>query len=523
MNDAIATISLAGLVKAPARITDNIVVGKDVLELLAGAMYADPLTVYREYVQNAADAIDEARAAELPAVEGPDVSITFDHVERIVRIRDHGIGVSAEDFVTRLSAVGASGKRGTSLRGFRGVGRFSGLGYCQELIFRSRDRAGAAVKELRWNGRVLREKLRDQTFKGNLQDLIREIATVTTAQNASTYPDHFFEVEMRKVLRIKNDLLMNEVEVRRYLGQVAPVPFSPHFKLGVGIRDWLTARGIGMPISVGMSDGLGPVYHRAVDEIVTPKVGTTTFRGVDFLELKNTAGELLAVGWILDHGYTGAIPRSSHVAGVRLRTRDVQVGDELALAPLFSESRFATWAVGDLHVVHPKIIPNGRRDDFEHSAVYGELQDELKALTKSLGQTIRARSNDRLRDRRIRLALMYANGWLEIAHQRSLHPTIKRIAAEQADAQLKIAEKEGTKSSLPEDAEKAVAASRNEVKRLTAYFGKKAGPGRPSIGESKGARAAVSAILSSTTQIKKVIPLAERVLQAMEDTTVKRS
>ena len=37
------------------------VVGKDVLELLSTAMYVDPLTIYREYVQNAADAIDEAR------------------------------------------------------------------------------------------------------------------------------------------------------------------------------------------------------------------------------------------------------------------------------------------------------------------------------------------------------------------------------------------------------------------------------------------------------------------------------
>lgn len=521
MNDGIATISLEGLTKPPARIADDIVVGKDVLELLAGAMYADPLTVYREYVQNAADAIDEARAASLDMSSEPDVLISFDHAERIVRIRDQGIGVPAEDFIRRMSAVGASGKRGTSLRGFRGVGRFSGLGYCQELIFRSRSHASAPVKELRWNGRILREKLRDQSFKGNLPELIREIATVTTAQDASTYPDHFFEVEMRKLLRIKNDLLMNEMEVRRYLGQVAPVAFSPDFKMGRKIREWLTARGVGEPIRVEVADGNGPVYHRALDQIVTPKVGTTTFHNVEFLELKNTAGELLAVGWLLDHGYIGAIPRASHMAGVRLRMRDVQVGDELALAPLFPEQRFATWVAGDLHVVHPKIIPNGRRDDFEHSATYGELQDELTVLTKRLNQTIRARSNQRLRDRRTRLALMYANNWIEIARQRNLHPTIKRVAADQADAQLKLAEKEGLKIPLTDETQKAVNSARAEVKRLASYFDKKVGPGRPPIGRSKGAHAAVAAILSSTTLIKKAVPLAERVLAAMEETKVK--
>lgn len=43
---------------------DRIVIGKDVLELVSSAMYVDPLTIYREYVQNAADSIDEAQAAE---------------------------------------------------------------------------------------------------------------------------------------------------------------------------------------------------------------------------------------------------------------------------------------------------------------------------------------------------------------------------------------------------------------------------------------------------------------------------
>ena len=42
---------------------DEIVIGKDVLELVSSAMYVDPLTIYREYLQNAADAIDDAHAA----------------------------------------------------------------------------------------------------------------------------------------------------------------------------------------------------------------------------------------------------------------------------------------------------------------------------------------------------------------------------------------------------------------------------------------------------------------------------
>jgi len=40
---------------------NDVVVGKDVLELVSSAMYVDPMTIYREYIQNAANAIDEAR------------------------------------------------------------------------------------------------------------------------------------------------------------------------------------------------------------------------------------------------------------------------------------------------------------------------------------------------------------------------------------------------------------------------------------------------------------------------------
>ena len=44
-------------------LANEVVIGKDILELLSSSMYVDPMAIYREYVQNAADSIDEARAA----------------------------------------------------------------------------------------------------------------------------------------------------------------------------------------------------------------------------------------------------------------------------------------------------------------------------------------------------------------------------------------------------------------------------------------------------------------------------
>ncbi len=76
------------------KVEDDVVrVGKDVIELITSGMYVSPITVFREYLQNAADAIDGARAAGLL---GPDdsgnVTISIDHAARSVTIRDDGIG-----------------------------------------------------------------------------------------------------------------------------------------------------------------------------------------------------------------------------------------------------------------------------------------------------------------------------------------------------------------------------------------------------------------------------------------------
>src|SRR5258708_502982 len=81
---------------------ESIVVGKDILEILSSAMYVDPLAIYREYVQNSADAIDEARRLGiLDAGASGNLSIDLDTSTRTARIRDNGTGIPAAEFETR--------------------------------------------------------------------------------------------------------------------------------------------------------------------------------------------------------------------------------------------------------------------------------------------------------------------------------------------------------------------------------------------------------------------------------------
>src|SRR5437763_12969027 len=99
---------------SPSKLNELVVVGKDVLELLSSAMYVDPLCIYREYIQNAADAIDEAQSEGLYSRGAtPRIDVSINATERSIKIRDYGIGIPPNAFSRRLTSLGASKKRGS--------------------------------------------------------------------------------------------------------------------------------------------------------------------------------------------------------------------------------------------------------------------------------------------------------------------------------------------------------------------------------------------------------------------------
>ena len=511
MDMMVSRIELGALRKAPKAVAETVVVGKDIFELFAGAMYAEPLSIFREYVQNAADALDEARTQGLSRAGPNDVEIWFDHSERSVRIRDTGVGVPGAQFIKRLTSIGASRKRGTSARGFRGIGRLSGLGYCQELVFRSRAAGDAKVKEMVWNGKALRDRLRSADYDGSLSDLVKEVATVGDIPGAG-YPLHFFEVEMRKLLRVKNDVLLNEQAVRSYLSQVAPVPFSPEFRLGPKIQAWLFERTQSQPVSVILHDGQGPIYHRAVNSFpVSPKV-FDEFRDVTFLEYVDSDGDVLAFGWTLDHSYAGAISRKLGLGGIRLRKGDVQIGDDQLLSFVFPEARFAQWVVGDVHVAHARIVPNGRRDDFEHSPALAQLHEHLRDLGRALTGSIRERSDQRAKLKKVQLALQYAENW-RVQSVEAPSPALSAAAAERADHFSEQARKALSKLS---DAVAAKHHANELAARLESELDKwRKKNVRRFAAVNPMQRAALTAVLSSSVKASEVMPLALDVGRAM--------
>ena len=429
---------------------DDVIVGKDVLELVSSAMYVDPMTIYREYVQNAADAVDEARRQGLlTRDERGRVDIDVDQVTRSVRLRDNGTGVASAGFARRLSALGASGKRGTNARGFRGVGRLAGLGYAQEVIFRSRSIGDELISEQRWDCRKLRAELR-ASGSDSLVDVIRGVVSVTRFA-PSDHPAHFFEVELKGVVRLRNDKLMNPSAIAEYLGQVAPVPFSPEFRFGTEIAEAL--RGI---VDLGELDirvsGIAhPVLRPHRDSFAADEKQFIPFQNLQIVEVPSIDGGIAGVAWVLHHDYDGAIPTSALVKGLRMRSGNVQVGDHTLLEELFPESRFNVWSVGEVHTVDRRIVPNGRRDHFEQNTHFHNLANHLTPLARDIARLCRTSSVRRKWLREFELHRQNVDEKLGIIAQGSLGKTKRGAIASAVDQTILQMEKIASMELLVED------------------------------------------------------------------------
>jgi len=99
-----------------------------------------------------------------------------------------------------------------------------------------------------------------------------------------------------------------------------------------------------------------------------------------------------AVGWILHHNYLGAIPTKTGIKGFRVRSGDIQVGEDNLLDEIFPETRFNSWTVGEVHVVDKNIRPNGRRDNFEQNIHFLNMVNHLSVRGRDIAKRCRTSS-----------------------------------------------------------------------------------------------------------------------------------
>ena len=134
----------------------KIEIGKDIIESLTLSMYEDCRFIYREYIQNAADAIDKAIQKTWLEKGKEEIHVHIDNDKRQISISDNGTGIEKNRAVEVLCNIAKSTKRRGEDKGFRGIGRLGGLGYCNKLIFETSYKGEPFKTILVWDAELLK-------------------------------------------------------------------------------------------------------------------------------------------------------------------------------------------------------------------------------------------------------------------------------------------------------------------------------------------------------------------------------
>ena len=81
----------------------EIQVGKYTLESLTTGMYSNPKIVYREYIQNSVDSLENAVSKNIIEKQSMRIDIIIDEENSVIRVRDNGMGISSNEEIGRAS------------------------------------------------------------------------------------------------------------------------------------------------------------------------------------------------------------------------------------------------------------------------------------------------------------------------------------------------------------------------------------------------------------------------------------
>lgn len=365
--------------------------GMYLLDSFTAGMYNDPLTIYREYIQNAVDSID---AVPNGAADQLEVRIQLEPGARRITILDNATGIRAPDAEEVLCTIGNSNKTESQLRGFRGIGRLGGIAFSDKAIFRTKARSEALESVQVWDCKSLRDLLSEHRKQSlTLEEVFRQITTFRQ-EKCARISESYFEVTLEGVTSFRNQLFDIQ-RVRRYLAQVAPLPLNPlEFSYTPLIDEYLSSRLSSYEKYAVFLNGeqLFKPYRDRVK--VTKKGEADRIDGIEFFEIKNGNKGPLAFGWYGKRkDLLGSITRGDDSAGIRVRVGNIQIGDAHLLDFCFREPRFNGYVPGEIYVESADLIPNSRRDDFVDNMIKGFFYNAIeREVGLPVSKEIRLRS-----------------------------------------------------------------------------------------------------------------------------------
>lgn len=380
-------------------------IGKNVLENLTQAMYNDSRIVYREYIQNSTDQIDIALEKNSFPNEDMEIVIEIDDRKRNVIIFDNANGIPKDEVKKRLENVADSQKVQGEAKGFRGIGRLGGIGYCHELRFITTYKGETTKTIMIWNASLLREIIGDVNNHDSAEKVLEQVISYEYEECGSE--EHFFKVEMLGINN-ENSKLLDEKVIRQYLSEVAPVSFKSTFTFKSVIERFIednkevpSMKQYKIFIRKNKGDMI-PIfkeYPKAIYKMEGKnRINVDTITNVQTDIIRDGEGNAIAWIWYAISSFKASINEVANPwRGLRLRQFNIQIGDKntLSEAPkFFKEGRGNGYFMGEVHTIAKELRPNARRDYFNESDATRRFEYALSSyIAKNLSPLYKAGSD----------------------------------------------------------------------------------------------------------------------------------
>lgn len=382
------------------------IVGKNLLEQLMFSLYPNAETIYREYLQNACDSINEAtKTGILSEKKDGHVTINIDKYHHTISIEDNGTGIKADEAEKTLKYIACSKKKKESSAGFYGIGRLVGGGYCKQLSFKTSAKGENIASEMIFDMEQIRAILKDDKDNSTASEVIHK---VTSFRNdiSEEADKHYFKVILTDILFDYHDVLLDENKINAYLMQVAPIPYEASFYNNLikpniikddKYLDYYTKLNA-VKVSINDIVGIEKPYeikfkgteHEYTDDDGNLAKGNAPINDIRFFSITDPQLGDLAWGW---YAYT---PTGTQIKAndpytqenvltrsIRLRCHNIQVGDENVLNKYFKQARSHTYFNGEVFIINQDIKPTTDRSDIAPTPTAKKFQAKLEEFFRN--------------------------------------------------------------------------------------------------------------------------------------------
>lgn len=364
------------------------IVGKNLLRSLMLQLYSNPRCIYREYIQNGLDAINEA--VKLGVLkQNKDGLVSIKIGKHDIVIEDNGTGIKEAEAPKKLMDIANSSKNGVDTAGRFGIGKLSGGGYCDTLIFTTSYVGESVSTTVSMDIRKLRTII-DNSEEVSAEEVMTEICSVS--KEICNSEDHFFKVCLHNIVN-SAEILLNEEDILSYIRQTAPIGYSTVFNTLIDRS----------------SQQEFALRHKQIEKIRVSLNNQSDVEKSYGLRIKGSDDEILklryfelpadpkfgrlAWGWYAVTRFTKQIDETNDEnVGIRLRIHNISLDKDI-LNTLFKEPRGNKYFYGEIFITNDKIEPDSSRQGLAAGEEADALRSQLRKYFKDVLYQLYTRAN----------------------------------------------------------------------------------------------------------------------------------